>query len=607
MRSKFWLALLLVLGFSTFASGATRYAAPAAAGAGNCTTVNDPCLPSTCLAGMADGDTCTLATGTYDTAANTALGTTPINCSDGTPCTVKSTSNLGAVFTLASGTSGTWFQASRNNWILDGIKVIQNANRILVGVSSSKGITIQNMRVEVNPLVGNEIFNISMSNQPADASNNINILNNWVHHYPGCASGPACASAGGSGYDDCDFGAGTNGGRIISVAGSGGTGIHTVVISGNDYGHWRNPGSVRNVTGLTYSKNRCTNATNHGCLELYDVKDILWENNISDIDDANDAPAGTTCPSGMTCSCHDEAGHGPQASQIDIYCVENLTARNNIAVGHGVGGEQLFLGIAPEVNVSASAPCATDGIGPSVWGGHGTAWAKNIYAYNNIMYNGNPSGVACVAVDMLSLDTVTQPNFLSDFNMYDSCSGGKVAYTEGAATAPQTKCTFGNGNQCLTFGQWSSVDVDGNSTLQEVHGLGTGGAGVPDFKDYNAHDYHVYAKSAKQVDIGASGGTYEGVVLSCPTDDFDGNLRTDGLCDIGAYEWQPTCDNDGVKEAGELCDSFDFGGLTCASYGFTGGGLTCDVTCQTILTGACTNARSPWDIFRAVPSWLGFN
>lgn len=44
---------------------------------------------------------------------------------------------------------------------------------------------------------------------------------------------------------------------------------------------------------------------------------------------------------------------------------------------------------------------------------------------------------------------------------------------------------------------------------------------------------------------------------------------------------------DGFKDAGETCDTNDFGGLTCQDYGFAEGNLTCSATCDLITTGFC--------------------
>jgi hypothetical protein len=50
----------------------------------------------------------------------------------------------------------------------------------------------------------------------------------------------------------------------------------------------------------------------------------------------------------------------------------------------------------------------------------------------------------------------------------------------------------------------------------------------------------------------------------------------------------PGC-GDGIVETGEQCDVTDFGGASCSSLGFSGGALSCTLSC-TINTSACTAA-----------------
>ncbi|MFH1812034.1 MAG: hypothetical protein ABIJ09_25065 [Pseudomonadota bacterium] len=49
----------------------------------------------------------------------------------------------------------------------------------------------------------------------------------------------------------------------------------------------------------------------------------------------------------------------------------------------------------------------------------------------------------------------------------------------------------------------------------------------------------------------------------------------------------PLSCGDGVRDGIELCDRDDFGGLSCAHLGYTGGYLICGSTCQTILRAGC--------------------
>lgn len=67
-------------------------------------------------------------------------------------------------------------------------------------------------------------------------------------------------------------------------------------------------------------------------------------------------------------------------------------------------------------------------------------------------------------------------------------------------------------------------------------------------------------------DAGASGGAQGG------TGGAAGNAASAGAAGTSAV---PECGN-GVREEGEACDGSDFGDLSCASYGFSDGELSCD-------------------------------
>ncbi len=72
-----------------------------------------------------------------------------------------------------------------------------------------------------------------------------------------------------------------------------------------------------------------------------------------------------------------------------------------------------------------------------------------------------------------------------------------------------------------------------------------------------------------------------------------GDLLCNGRCKIltdGCF----TC-GDGTKDETEACDTGDFGGATCQSLGFAGGGLSCSADCQIIDTSNCTPLMSCGD------------
>ena len=51
----------------------------------------------------------------------------------------------------------------------------------------------------------------------------------------------------------------------------------------------------------------------------------------------------------------------------------------------------------------------------------------------------------------------------------------------------------------------------------------------------------------------------------------------------------PVCDG-ALAEGGELCDGADLMGADCIDFGFTGGTLTCNGTCDGFDVSSCTGA-----------------
>ena len=109
-------------------------------------------------------------------------------------------------------------------------------------------------------------------------------------------------------------------------------------------------------------------------------------------------------------------------------------------------------------------------------------------------------------------------------------------------------------------------------------------------------------------------GTGDGCDCGCGVIDLDCADGTVASCDYcalsGSCSWSwcegidpaqnwlclggtAVCGND-VVEAGELCDGTDLQGVTCADFGFTGGALACNATCNNVDTTGCTRIPAGW-------------
>jgi hypothetical protein len=466
---------------------ATRFVATTGTDTGNtCANAASPCASiARCVSQMAAGDTCTVADGVY---TDPVQAVASLTCTTAAPCTIKSTNRLGAVlvFTPAGpccSTSVAAISVTGRNWVVDGFKVQANYQRMFVRGTGSTGLTFKNNRVEISPFYGDTAL---MTTGTSD----LTIQNNWVHHFPGCVNDATACSSGG--YTACDFVEDPAGASFLNSEFHVDQGTN-VIFEGNDFGHMRNPTTLRNLTNLTIRKNRCVNATNHGCFFVNDARNVIVENNIGDVDSA------TSCTDGSEVL---------QSSLWDTYCAADVTIRNNTVVGRGVGWVQEL--IDQEPNAGASSSCG-DSAAPNVCANGGCY--QHMLVYNNIVYDGKRANGA-YGLDLSGTAyTGTAPQFRADNNLYYATSGPCIANWQGTA-----RCSMA---------AWQATDVDGDGVRDDVHGRYI----APQFVNYAGHDFKAASSAAPQVNTGVNS-----TLLPCPLDDFDGNARNDGLCDIGAHE-----------------------------------------------------------------------
>ncbi len=166
-------------------------------------------------------------------------------------------------------------------------------------------------------------------------------------------------------------------------------------------------------------------------------------------------------------------------------------------------------------------------------------------------------------------------------NVFKNFTGAAVSFTAGGATT-------GAVDAADTF---SSNDYEGTPLLKQNSGFpeptmtgntNTSCALDPSTQKMTATSGGCYDNgTSNPVDQGANTCSVSGV--SCITD-IDGQTRPQGaLWDIGYDEYVasgPAVCGNNIRETGEACDGFDFGGETCASQGFGGGTLACTASCR---------------------------
>ncbi len=241
-------------------------------------------------------------------------------------------------------------------------------------------------------------------------------------------------------------------------------------------------------TNITLRRNIFTHFTEHGIQLDRNPSKILIENNIFRGD-----PACVNATVVYT---------GPRI--IDVYEVDGLTVRNNTVAGHGYMWQHwLYLVYTHDSEITQGC---TNGI----------CHRQNIRVYNNLVYDIMPIAKNWVNISYNSF--TTQNNIFLDGNLYFN---GAKTWTE----------WLGCGGD-LTWSQWKGCSGwDGTNNI-DPHSLNV----EPSFANYAAQDYRPAGATSPQVNAGVN-GTDSASVTRCALEDFNGNARTDGTCDIGAFEF----------------------------------------------------------------------
>jgi hypothetical protein len=244
---------------------------------------------------------------------------------------------------------------------------------------------------------------------------------------------------------------------------------------------------IKGTSGMTFRRNRVKMFRAHGFQIEQGSSNILVENNIFEDD--------PICK-GITTFV------GPRI--IDVYEVDGLTVRNNTVVGHGWAWQHWWY-FTYGLKEQASAGCTNS-----------ICDRARIRSYNNLVYDLMP--LAERWVNMSYGDYTTQTDIAMDGNLY---YGGAETWTE----------WLGCGGN-LTWSQWKGCSGWDGTNNMDPHSYNI----APSFSDYAGGDYRAKSSTSPQVDAGQSGVDSLGV-SRCASVDFNGTPRTDGKCDIGAFEF----------------------------------------------------------------------
>ena len=502
-----------------------------------------------------DDYTCNVADGNYN--ENVTLG---FSCTLADRCTIKSTNIHGAHLTnVGSGHAITG--GGRSYWTFDGLWISVTSSG---APSCGRGISVDGN--------GTEILNVKLEGHAtcifpsiysvwsgAGLATTIVIRNTSSDHVPaGLGTGPkACASGANAGLvcvSDADCNAisgacqkcnGTNNGGTCDFEVTGNFGhdcwsvqkYDTATIEDSACLHARNS-NIRNINHLYFRRNRLLNQLNHGQV-LTDVHVEAFENNWLSNDTA-------TSPNN-TVDDYD------QGDIMDSYCVSG-TFRNNSLAMRNKGREGFYF-----FNNGAGTECA-DGLGPDL--------GVNIYGplkiYNNLFFNNDPASPSgAISFNFLGLSGAPgSTQFSSRYNYFNDYFGTLSA-------------SNGTGSASLATIQ-ATYDYDGDGVKEEVGSFTGAHTSTQLFADYANFDFRPAAGSPL-INAGIGDATYP-----CPTDDFNGAARSDGQCDIGAFEFVsggPDVCGDGSATGVETCDDGDTVVAACV-YG-DGPPLTqvCDSDC----------------------------
>lgn len=520
------LAGLCAIAWAATAQAVDRYVAPGGSDQAGCTSAGSPCRSiEYALGQVTDGDTVWLANGTYSTGYRESASGCPggsahiyLNSARSCPqlgCEIRATNVTDPPAVRLTGSEAGVIVAGASGWTIRGVTTDSEVGIMQCGGS---GITYRDMNVEVAESLPPST-STSLSNLFLDASD---VLLDNVAIY---AKNKPCDVLLSNRYAI----------RFDNVS--------NMTIEDSYVGHISKLAVVNAVDGLTIRRTHFQHWTNHGLQIQQGSRGILIENSIFGGTTKSVDHLGDTCQHGgnewqqnhLMCQepgdvlkyrwtfpptpctsdqqCFDagfsDAAHcvgtrwsiGPRT--IDVYETHGLTVRNNTFVGHG----STPITMTNNYNGSDCASVSTDG----------NCDNRDVKFYNNLVYDLG-AGTGAAAERYVSWHDETSDHSTTNFRFDGNMYGGGIA---------EWQC--GNGLKD-TIAEWKADNCYGDGAPDT-----NGSYAVPSFVSYGDENYRPASPDAAQVDAGRTGQDADGVAY-CPADDFDGNPRTDGACDVGAFE-----------------------------------------------------------------------
>ena len=499
--------------------GDTLTVATTGTDAGDC--VSAVCKSITyALTQIADGDTITVADGTYTVGAVSdtcafATGSTHINIADADcpqyGCTITATNVNDPPTVILSGEDLAVCITNSSQWTIRGIKFTSS---IGFRVDNSDNITIKDSWLDYTE-VGSGTISRFESTNTLTMSNVTTDNTQWGQG--------GCDVADDSNYQM----------YFVNAVGT--------VLEDSYFGHDAHFMMVRDTTDFVMRRCIVEHFTEHGIQHEYGSARLLFENNIFRGDTA--------------CSYTTQTNTGPRI--FDIYAVDDLLVRNNTIVGHGYDWQ------TPITGYEQQAQCLNGGLdtGYDHDFGSGTQDVRicqrtNVRFFNNIIYDIGDSRSASSAdfIQFLdshtvmpgtggTLDIVEQSAIQFTNNYYakgpegpEELDHGFVIEVSVVANDP-FHCALNDGDSefdytCAGFHRdgrgCDAWDGTKNAGVNSIYDATSGADPDVVFVDYDAQNY-IPATDSALIDAGNGG--------QCAAHDFFGNPRS-SPCDIGAIEKQ---------------------------------------------------------------------